>query len=109
MIAQGKQEFPAIVRRVADDPDYDFPQYIEILGDIIRKGLMGSSHHGKADLRVKYSWMRERYNRMIEIVTDKRALKNLKTSGLPELSEFYKDLKKISPKRDNKALHRTSG
>ena len=91
-----------------DDPDYDFPEYIGILGDIIRKGLMGSSHHGKADLRVKYSWMRERYNRMIEIVTDKRALDNLNNSGLPELSEFYKDLKKISPKKDNKALHRPS-
>lgn len=95
-------------RTELDDPEYDFPEYIEILGDIIRKGLMGSSHHGKADLRVKYSWMRERYNRMVEIVTDKKSISDLSSSDLPEVAEFYKKLKKISPNKDNKALHRTS-
>ena len=68
---------------------------------------MGSSHHGKADLRVKYSWMRERYNRMVEIVTDKKSVSGLVDSGLSEVAEFYKNLKKISPNKDNKALHRT--
>jgi hypothetical protein len=82
-----------------DDPDYDFPEYIEILGGIIRSGLMGSSHHGKADLRVKYSWMRERYNRMVEIVTDTKAVDKLKNSGHRDLALFYKDLKKISPNK----------
>lgn len=95
-------------RTELDDPEYDFPEYIEILGDIIRKGLMGSSHHGKADLRVKYSWMRERYNRMVEIATDKKSISDLSSSDLPEVAEFYKKLKKISPNKDNKALHRTS-
>jgi hypothetical protein len=46
-----------------DDPDIDFPAYITALGDIVRKGLMGSVHPTNADVRVKYSWMRERYNR----------------------------------------------
>lgn len=91
-----------------DDPEYDFPQYIDILGNIIRKGLMGSSHHGKADLRVKFSWMRERYNRMVEIVTNKKSISNLSSSGLPEVAEFYRNLKKISPNKDNKTLHRAS-
>lgn len=94
-------------RTELDDPEYDFPEYIELLGGIIRKGLMGSSHHGKADLRVKYSWMRERYNRMVEIVTDKKSVSGLVDSGLSEVAEFYKNLKKISPNKDNKALHRT--
>tara|TARA_A100000172_G_scaffold79247_1_gene65912 strand:- start:2 stop:862 length:861 start_codon:yes stop_codon:yes gene_type:complete len=95
-------------RTELDDPEYDFPEYIEILGEIIRKGLMGSSHHGKADLRIKYSWMRERYNRMVEIVTDKKAVATLNSSGLHDVYEFYVNLKKISPNKDNKVLHRIS-
>ncbi|MBC53514.1 MAG: hypothetical protein CMQ34_06705 [Gammaproteobacteria bacterium] len=91
-----------------DHPEHDFPVYIEILGDLIRKGLMGSSHHGKADLRIKYSWMRERYNNMIDVVSDKRKLMKFRDSGKPELAVFYESLKKISPHKDNKALHRTS-
>lgn len=95
-------------RAELDDPEYDFPEYIKILGGIIRKGLMGSSHHGKADLRIKYSWMRERYNRMVETVTDKKAVATLTSSGLHDLYEFYVNLKKISPNKDIKAFHRTS-
>ena len=80
-----------------DDPNYDFPAYIQNLGEVIRKGLMGSSHHSKADLRVKYSWMRERYNKMVEKVTSKEAIKALKSAGEIDLADFYFDLKKISP------------
>jgi hypothetical protein len=82
-----------------DDPEYDFPEYINNLGAIIRKGLMGSSHHSKADIRVKYSWMRERYNQMVEQVTEPKIIENLNNSGDFELASFYKDLKKISPKK----------
>ncbi|MDT8894038.1 hypothetical protein RSO41_05170 [Halomonas sp. I1] len=90
-----------------DDPQYDFPQYIDNLGDVIRKGLMASSHHTKADLRVKYSWMRERYNKMVEIVTNKDSISRLRSEGLEELSDFYQGLKKISPDKYNKAFQRT--
>jgi hypothetical protein len=87
------------------DSEYDFPEYIEILGELIRKGLMGSSHHGKADLRVKYSWMRERYNRMIDTVQSREALKGWSGPGQDEITDFYLGLKKISPRKDNKRLH----
>lgn len=86
-----------------DDPEYDFPAYIQNLGDIIRKGLMASSHHQKADLKVKYSWMRERYNRMVEIVTNKASIDRLRQSGEDVLADFYLDLKKISPNKYNKS------
>jgi hypothetical protein len=89
-----------------DDPDYDFPNYITNLGDIIRKGLMGSSHHSKADLRVKFSWMREKYNSMVEIVTNEKTIENLKVSGEVDLANFYKSLKKISPTKYNKSFQR---
>ena len=85
--------------------EYDFPEYIDILGELIRKGLMGSSHHGKADLRVKYSWMRERYNRMIDTVQSREALKGWSGPGNDEIANFYLSLKKISPRKDNKRLH----
>ena len=88
-----------------DDPDYDFPAYIENLGEVIRKGLMGSSHHGKADIRVKYSWMRERYNGMVEVVTDKQNIEFLKESGEDELANLYKNLKKISPNKYKKTKY----
>lgn len=83
-----------------DDPEYDFPQYINNLGDIIRKGLMASSHASKADLRIKYSWMRERYNRMVSIVTKKENIEYFKNRGEFELAEFYSELKQISPKKN---------
>lgn len=91
-----------------DDPEYGFPEYIDNLANIIRKGLMGSSHHSKADLRVKYSWMRERFNHMVDIVTNKDAITRLRDSGDIELAAFYSDLKKISPNKYNKAFQRTS-
>jgi len=81
-----------------DDPDYDFPEYIEILGDIIRKGLMGSSHQGKADLRVKFSWMKERYNHMIDIVKKARGTDSDDVEEMDDLAQFYRSLKKINPR-----------
>lgn len=85
-----------------DDPEYDFPEYISNLGELIRKGLMGSSHVSKADIRVKYSWMRERYNQMVEKMTKPEIISVLKSSDQPELVEFYSMLKKISPNKYNK-------
>lgn len=92
--------------RELDDPVYDFPHYISSLAEIIRKGLMGSSHHSKADIRVKYSWMRERYNKMVDIVTSKEALERLKKSGDDELADFYGNLKKISPNKYNNVFNK---
>ena len=82
-----------------DEPEYGIPKHIENLGDIIRSGLKGSSHHSKADIRVKYSWMRERYNRMIEILKDKKNIKALKDSGNYSSVDYIKSLKKISPNK----------
>jgi len=82
-----------------DDLENDFPAYIDNLANVIRKGLMGSSHHSKADLRVKFSWMRERYNRMVEIVTNKAALNQISRSSESEIADFYNNLKPISPNK----------
>jgi hypothetical protein len=82
-----------------DDPEYDFPSYIEALGNIVRKGLMGSVHPSNADVRVKYSWMRERYNRMVETVKAPLQERDWEVEEPSDLDAFYSQLKKISPSR----------
>ncbi len=90
-----------------DDPYYDFPIYIENLAKIIRKGLEDSNQHSKADLRVKYSWMREKFNLMVDNVSNKKEIEELKKSGEIELAEFYNQLKKISPQKYNNPFVRS--
>lgn len=82
-----------------DDPQYGFPEYIFKIAMIIRKGLMGSTHPSKADVKVKYSWMRERYNSMVDHVTKAMDVEALLESGEDELADFYNNLKKISPNK----------
>ena len=82
-----------------DEPQYDFPQYIHNIAEIIRKGLMGSTHPSKADVKVKYSWMRERYNSMVDRVAKSVDVEALLQAGENELADFYNDLHKISPNK----------
>lgn len=89
-----------------DEPNYDFPEYIKNLGDIIRKGLMASSHPSKADLRIKYSWMRERYNRMVSRVAKKEFIESYQQYGEVDLAEFYSKLKQISPYKNKSKILR---
>lgn len=80
-----------------DDPQYDFPDYIDKIGTKIRKGLMGSSSVFKSDLKVKYRWMKERYNQLIENVQNPKFLEFLEENGEFELAETYRTFKKINP------------
>lgn len=80
-----------------NDPEYDFPEYIYKIGQKIRKGLMGSSSTYKADLKVKYRWMKERYNRLIDKVNNSEFIDGLIKAGEFELAESYKQFKKINP------------
>ena len=54
-------------------------------------------HPSKADIRVKYIWMKEKYNQMVEASKDKKFLNKLKEEEEFELYEFYKNIKKINP------------
>lgn len=80
-----------------DDPQYGFPDYIEKIGIKIRKGLMGSSSVFKSDLKVKYRWMKERYNKLIDDVQNPSFLKTLENNGEYELADTYREFKKINP------------
>ena len=58
---------------------------------------MGSSSVYKSDLKVKYRWIKERYNKLIDDVQNPRFLKKLEKSGEYELAETYRAFKKINP------------
>lgn len=79
------------------DPLYDFPEYLGKIGDNIRKGLMGSSSVYKSDIKVKYRWMKERYNHAIEKVQDKKFLNHLSESEEYEMIQIFESMKKINP------------
>jgi hypothetical protein len=80
-----------------DDPDEGFPEYINRLGDKIRKGLTGSSSVFKADVRIKYRWMKERYNKVVRLAQNEEFLSRLRKRGLYEAADAYAALKKINP------------
>lgn len=84
-----------------DDPQYDFPTYIDTLGKIIRKGMNTSKHPSKAAIKVKYVWMKEKYNNMVRKSKNKDFLNALKDGEEFELYEYYKKLKQINPTANN--------
>ncbi|NVM66848.1 hypothetical protein FHW88_005166 [Mucilaginibacter sp. SG538B] len=82
---------------VLDDPEEGFPEYIRRLGDKIRRGLQGSSSAFKADVRVKYSWMKERYNQVVKQGQYPAFQGRLRKKGLDDAADAYMALKRINP------------
>lgn len=89
-----------------DDPQYDFPFYIQCLADIIRRGLQGSTHPSRADVRIKYFWMRERYNRMVDEVQKPLTQKYAEGEEPDDLDAVYMGLKKIGRTSSNSGQFR---
>ncbi len=58
---------------------------------------MGSSSIYKSDIKVKYRWMKERYNNLIERLQNKDYIKLLRENGESDLAETYLTFKKINP------------
>jgi len=50
-----------------DDPELDFPEYLEELSKIIAQGITSS----KPDIKVKYNWLKQNYNRVVKRCRDK--------------------------------------
>lgn len=90
--------FNDIVENEQDRYSIRYLAYLHCLGKVIRSGLMASVHHSKADLRVKYAWMRERYNQSIRNLN--AALKeNLVINMDEDYGLALAGLKEISPYR----------
>ena len=76
-----------------DAPEYDFPDYIQTLEKITKDGL----RIDKIDVRAKYIWMKEKYNRMVENIIRNKSSWEPKLKEVDEsLCDFYKSLKKIN-------------
>lgn len=50
-----------------DDPELDFPGYLEKMSQIIGMGVKSS----KPDIKVKYSWLNQNYNKIVKLGQDK--------------------------------------
>ena len=78
MIAQGKQEFPAIVRRVADDPDHDF------------EVISGARRHWSVTWLRQHNYPDFRYLVEIRSLTDEQAfrLSDIENRAREDLSDL---------------------
>jgi hypothetical protein len=73
-----------------DEPEYDMPRYIEKLRDIIKKGIIAGQK--SPDIKIKYNWMKNKFNSMINQCTTTEFLNQTLDS---DLYEYYKNLKMI--------------
>lgn len=71
-----------------NDPDLDFPDFIRWLQTVIEKGLK-KRDPGE---RLKFTWMRERFNNLILSCKDPSFLAAIEKSVGSEYREFYEDL-----------------
>ncbi len=71
-----------------DDPELQFPDFIKMIQAIIKKGLK-KRDPGE---RIKFTWMRERFNQLAKTCKDPEFLKSIESSVGLEFREFYEDL-----------------
>lgn len=72
------------------DDEFDFPIYLEKMADMIRKGVKSR----KPEVRIKYMWMKEKINEVIDLCKSKKTQTELIDSGNPVLAGAYKRLKR---------------
>jgi len=78
------------------DNHYDFPEYLYNIRTIIKTGLDKSNSIFNSDIRVKYQWMKERYNNVVDAAQKRSFIKSLIRHGDQELAEAYLELRKIN-------------
>ena len=73
-----------------DDPNYDFPDYIEKIAAMVKKG----SRSLRPDVRIKYMWMREKVNDVIDQFRKESVQKEFKKKGYADLALKWAKMKK---------------
>ena len=81
-----------------DDPIY-YPEYIDVLRRVIRKGLQSFNRPSNSHIRIKYTWMRERFNKMVDSVQAGTKMRDWENYEPDESDIFYGQLKKIGGRR----------
>ena len=82
-----------------DRIDKEFPSYVDNLRKLIADGLKRNSHSSRAAIKIKYLWMRERFNNMVKEVQSTEYLSSTKSYVSDDLYFYFKSLKEISPNR----------
>ena len=70
------------------DPPNEFPEYITILAQKIKHGIQSKNK----DIRIKYEWMKEKYNILVEFCKSEDFLSKMPAK---DTHEFYLGLHKI--------------
>ncbi len=73
-----------------NDPDYDMPTYINKLKEIIEIGIKAGKK--APDVKVKYNWMKNKFNTMVKVYTTSEFLSSLDDQ---DLKHYYTELKQI--------------
>jgi hypothetical protein len=73
-----------------NDPEYGMPEYINKLKDIIEQGIKLGANY--PDVKVKYTWMKNKFNLLVESAKRDEFLEALED---PELRDYYNQLSKI--------------
>ena len=74
-----------------EDPEYDFPVYLTKMGELVRKGIRSN----RPDVKIKYMWMREKINEVIELGKKKDFHEQLRISGNAIMVDIWKKMKKV--------------
>ncbi len=75
----------------SDIDDGNFQEYYNRLRRIIVEGLSSKDE----SIKIKFSWMREKYNVFVKRATSRKSLKLLKDNNASDLFEFCKSLKPL--------------
>lgn len=78
-----------------DNPEVNIPNYITKLHNRIKTGIDTSKNVEKANIRIKYLWMKEKFNNMVEECKNEDLLNSLKSAGELVIHDFYRKLDKI--------------
>jgi len=73
-----------------DDPEYDMPTYIDKLKEIIEAGIKAGKK--SPDIKVKYNWMKNKFNTMVKAYTDTNFISALNDQ---DLKDYYNELEQI--------------
>jgi hypothetical protein len=74
-----------------DEPEYGMPDYINNL----RKIIISNVGNNKPDMKVKYGWMRDKFNRLVRQFKDPAFINQLREKGEEDLADYYDDLNEI--------------
>lgn len=75
-----------------DWPECEFPLYLEKLKEIVHEGLAVSRKYNRVDLRIKFQWLKMRYNEMVKSLSNEENIKRLRKSNLNDIADFYTNL-----------------